>query len=41
MKNKIGIIGSRIVGVTLTNGFIQHGYEVIIGTNDSTKHEEC
>ncbi len=40
MKNKIGIIGSGIVGVTLANGFIQHGYEVMIGTNNSSKHEE-
>jgi hypothetical protein len=39
MKNKIGIIGSGIVGVTLANGFLQHGYEVMIGTNDSSKHE--
>ena len=40
MKNKIGIIGSGIVGVTLANGFIQHGYEVMIGTNNSSKHDE-
>lgn len=37
---KIGVIGSGIVGQTLANGFLKHGYEVMIGTNDKRKHEE-
>lgn len=37
---KIGILGSGIVGVTLANGFVKHGYEVMIGTNTSSKHED-
>jgi predicted dinucleotide-binding enzyme len=37
---KIGIIGSGIVGKTLANGFIKHGYDVMIGTNDANKHAE-
>jgi hypothetical protein len=40
MKKKIGIIGSGVVGQTLANGFIRHGYEVMIGTNTPAKHEE-
>ena len=34
---KIGILGSGIVGKTLGSGFIQHGYEVMLGTNNSEK----
>ncbi len=37
---KIGIIGSGIVGQTLANGFIKHGYEVMVGTNTPAKQEE-
>jgi hypothetical protein len=33
MSKHIGIIGSGVVGQTLANGFIKHGYEVMIGTN--------
>ncbi|MDP2209919.1 MAG: NAD(P)-binding domain-containing protein [Bacteroidota bacterium] len=40
MSKKIGIIGSGIVGQTLANGFIKHGYEVMIGTNTASKHAE-
>jgi predicted dinucleotide-binding enzyme len=40
MIKKIGIIGSGIVGQTLANGFIKHKYEVMIGTNTQSKHEE-
>jgi predicted dinucleotide-binding enzyme len=36
MKN-IGIIGSGIVGQTLANGFIKHGYKVMIGTRTVSK----
>jgi len=34
---KIGIIGSGIVGRTLADGFIKHGYQVMIGTRDVSK----
>ncbi len=43
MKNggsKIGIVGSGIVGQTLANGFVRHGYDVTIGTNTASKREE-
>lgn len=40
MATKIGIIGSGIVGQTLANGFLKHGYEVAIGTNDPRKHDD-
>ncbi|MEI6456456.1 MAG: NAD(P)-binding domain-containing protein [bacterium] len=36
---KIGILGSGIVGQTLANGFLKHGYEVMIGTSDPGKLE--
>lgn len=38
MKKRIGVLGSGIVGQVLANGFIKHGYEVMIGTNDPSKH---
>ena len=34
---KIGIIGSGVVGKALGNGFIKHGYEVMIGTREPSK----
>jgi 8-hydroxy-5-deazaflavin:NADPH oxidoreductase len=37
---RIGILGSGIVGQTLANGFLKHGYEVMIGTGDVTKLAE-
>jgi predicted dinucleotide-binding enzyme len=37
---KIGILGSGAVGITLANGFIKHGYQAILATNNSTKHED-
>jgi len=37
---KIGIIGSGIAGKTLANGFIKHGYDVMIGTRDPVKLAE-
>lgn len=40
MKRKIGIIGSGIVGQTLANGFVKHGYDVTIGTNTPAKRDE-
>jgi predicted dinucleotide-binding enzyme len=39
MIKKIGIIGSGPVGQTLAKGFLNHGYEVMIGTNDPAKHK--
>ncbi len=37
MGMKAGVIGSGVVGKTLANGLIVHGYEVMIGTNDPSK----
>ncbi|MCP3892372.1 MAG: NAD(P)-binding domain-containing protein [Desulfobulbaceae bacterium] len=31
---KIGIIGSGIVGKTLADGFLRHGYSVMIGSGN-------
>jgi predicted dinucleotide-binding enzyme len=40
MSQKIGIIGSGVVGQALANGFVKHGYDVLIGTNHPAKHAE-
>ena len=40
MAKKIGILGSGIVGQTLANGFIKHGYKVMIGTRDKERLSE-
>ena len=40
MKKKIGILGSGNVGKVLASGFIANGYEVMIGTRDTTKLNE-
>ena len=40
MGKRIGIIGSGIVGQTLANGFIRHGYDVMVGTNNASKYDE-
>jgi predicted dinucleotide-binding enzyme len=40
MTTRVGIIGSGIVGQTLANGFLRHGYEVLIGTQTRSKHAE-
>ena len=40
MSKKIGIVGSGIVGQTLANGFVKHGYDVMIATNSASKREE-
>ncbi len=37
---KIGILGSGIVATTLGEGFIKHGYEVMLGTRDPFKLED-
>ncbi len=36
---KIGIIGSGIVGRVLCNAFLQEGYEVMLGTRNTSKDE--
>ena len=40
MSTRVGIVGSGIVGQTLANGFVTHGYDVTIGTNTPGKREE-
>jgi predicted dinucleotide-binding enzyme len=40
MGKKVGIIGSGIAGQTLANGFLRHDYDVAIGTNSPSKHQE-
>ena len=40
MGKKVGIIGSGIVGQTLANGFLRHGYNVAVGTNSLSKQQE-
>ena len=40
MSKRIGIVGSGIVGQTLANGFVKHGYDVMLGTNTATKREQ-
>ncbi|MBK7856829.1 MAG: NAD(P)-binding domain-containing protein [Bacteroidetes bacterium] len=40
MRKKAGILGSGMVGITLANGLKKYGYDVMIGTNDTSKHEK-
>jgi 8-hydroxy-5-deazaflavin:NADPH oxidoreductase len=40
MSKTIGIIGSGSVGQTLANGFVKHGYDVMIATNTVSRREE-
>jgi predicted dinucleotide-binding enzyme len=40
MKEKIGILGSGVVGRTLAQGFLTHGYEVMVGSRDVSKLRE-
>ena len=37
MKTKIGILGSGVVGQVLADGFLKYGYEVKIGSRDTSK----
>ncbi|MCB9264450.1 MAG: NAD(P)-binding domain-containing protein [Lewinellaceae bacterium] len=37
MSKKIGILGSGAVAKALGTGFVQHGYEVKLGTRDASK----
>ncbi|AKU98012.1 hypothetical protein AKJ09_04676 [Labilithrix luteola] len=39
-KAKIGVIGSGVVGETLANGFLKHGYEVMRGSREAAKLED-
>ncbi len=39
MEKRIGIIGSGMVGIALANGLNSHGYQIMLGTNDASKHE--
>ncbi len=39
MAKKIGVLGSGVVGRALAEGFVQHGYEVMLGTRDPAKGE--
>jgi predicted dinucleotide-binding enzyme len=37
MARRVGVLGSGIVGKTLSVGFLKHGYEVMLGTRDPSK----
>jgi predicted dinucleotide-binding enzyme len=37
MAKRVGVIGSGVVGETLADGFLRHGYEVMRGTRDPGK----
>jgi 8-hydroxy-5-deazaflavin:NADPH oxidoreductase len=39
MAQRIGVLGSGIVGRTLAEGFLKHGYEVMLGTRDPARGE--
>src|ERR1019366_6449361 len=39
MAKKIGVLGSGVVGRTLAEGFLKHGYEVMLGTRDPGRGE--
>jgi predicted dinucleotide-binding enzyme len=39
MAKRIGVLGSGVVGRTLAEGFLKHGYEVMLGTRDPSKDE--
>lgn len=39
MAKKIGVLGSGVVGRALAEGFLKHGYEVMLGTRDPSKQE--
>jgi len=39
MVKRIGVLGSGVVGRTLAEGFLKHGYEVMLGTRDPSKGE--
>ena len=39
MAKKIGVLGSGVVGRTLAEGFLKHGYDVMLGTRDPARGE--
>lgn len=40
MKKNIGIIGSGVAGKALANGFLKHGYSVVVGTHNPSKLDD-
>ncbi|HMW97035.1 MAG TPA: NAD(P)-binding domain-containing protein, partial [Flavobacteriales bacterium] len=40
MKQKIGVLGTGMVGQVLATGFLDHGHDVMIGTRTPQKLEE-
>src|SRR5262249_45183544 len=38
--SKVGVLGSGVVGQTLADGFLKHGYEVMRGSRDPEKLAE-
>ncbi len=40
MNKKIGIIGSGVVAKSLGTGFLKHGYQVMLGSRDTSKLED-
>jgi predicted dinucleotide-binding enzyme len=39
MAKRVGVLGSGVVGRTLAEGFLGHGYEVMLGTRDPARGE--
>jgi predicted dinucleotide-binding enzyme len=39
MAKRVGVLGSGVVGRALAEGFLKHGYEVMLGTRDPGKGE--
>jgi predicted dinucleotide-binding enzyme len=39
MAKRVGVLGSGIVGRTLAEGFLKHGYEVMLGSRDPARGE--
>ena len=39
MAKTIGVLGSGVVGRTLAEGFLKHGYDVMLGTRDPARGE--
>jgi len=39
MAQRVGVFGSGVVGRTLAEGFLKHGYEVMLGTRDPARGE--
>ncbi|WP_163715613.1 NADPH-dependent F420 reductase [Mangrovibacterium lignilyticum] len=40
MRNRVGILGSGVVGRVLANGFLKHGYQVMVGTRQPDNLKE-